>query len=377
MKTKKILAIGNLFPLPWEPHRGSFNRQQFERLEQEHQVEYIIPVAFTEWFKHKSEVKSNKESNKHYVPYFFTPKIGRAFYSYWMLLSLLFPVKKVIKRFDPDLIFVSWAFPEGVAVAKLARIFKLPFILKVHGTDINDFIDLPGRGKQIVKACNQASTILSVSQALCDKMVEAGVAKEKIVVNYNGVNKNLFFNDESVNTNTKPLLLYVGNLKRTKGVLACAEAFGEIINQGIDAELCFIGQGTDKVHIEKILAENPKAKELTHFLPPMPQEEIRSWMNKAHLLLLPSFNEGVPNVVLEAKACGLPSIATAVGGIPEILCEGEGLLVPLHDTQALISAIRTGLESNWNRKAVAEGAQRFTWEENIANVNAAIDKAIN
>ncbi len=375
-KKPRILAIGNLFPLPWEPHRGSFNRQQFERLEQYYTVEYVVPVAFIEWFKKRGQIKTNTDKTRHYIPYLFTPKFARGFYSYWMYFSLLFFAMGIIKRFKPDLLFVSWAFPDGVAVSKLAKKLGLPFILKVHGTDINDFIDTPSRSKQIVNACQQASSILSVSQALKDKMVNYGVDENKIIVNYNGVDKNIFYPEENLPEKKIKRLLFVGNLKKTKGILACAEAFADIAKQGINVELVYIGQGADKGQIDRILAQHPEIKERVTFLPPMPQNEIRGWMNKSDLLLLPSFNEGVPNVVLEAKSSGLPAIATSVGGIPEILDDSDGILVPLHDHHALVNAIKIGLDTPWNRNAVAQNAERFSWETNIYNVNNAIAHAL-
>lgn len=376
VKKTKILAIGNLFPLPWEPHRGSFNRQQFERLEKIYDVEYIVPVAFIEWFKNRAKVNANTDASRHYIPYLFTPKFGRNVYSWWMYFSLLLFASKTVKRFKPDLLFVSWAFPEGVAVSKLARKLKLPFILKVHGTDINDFIDTPSRGPQIVAACHQASSILSVSQALKNKIVAAGIREDKVLVNYNGVDKTIFFPEQDAPQRTSKRLLFVGNLKKTKGVLACAEAFVDIIQQGIDAELVYIGQGAGKAQIQAIFESHPEAKTKVTFHPPMPQGDIRGWMNQSDLLLLPSFNEGVPNVVLEAKSSGLPAIATAVGGIPEILDDSDGLLVKLHDHQELVNAIKIGLSKEWDRQTVAKNADRFSWESNIQNVDNAINHAL-
>ena len=76
---KSLIIITNLFPLPWEPNRATFNRQQFAQLDDEFNKSIIVPVAFAEWFSHRKEIKQTE--NLRYVPYFYLPKIGRRFYS--------------------------------------------------------------------------------------------------------------------------------------------------------------------------------------------------------------------------------------------------------------------------------------------------------
>ena len=88
--------------------------------------------------------------------------------------------------------------------------------------------------------------------------------------------------------------------------------------------------------------------------------EVTDYMNAADFLCLPSQNEGVANVVLESFACGIPVVATAVGGIPEVVVAGEtGLLAtPFGDTAALAALVQTLLRNPARRTALGEAARR-------------------
>ncbi|MGD8415298.1 MAG: glycosyltransferase, partial [Candidatus Latescibacterota bacterium] len=97
--------------------------------------------------------------------------------------------------------------------------------------------------------------------------------------------------------------------------------------------------------------------------------EIALWMNACDLLCLPSLNEGVPNVVLEALSCGLPVVATNVGGIPEVVSsEVAGLLVEPRQPVQLYEAIAYALEHNYVAAAITGFAERYSWEANAERI---------
>src|SRR5690606_4533074 len=100
-----------------------------------------------------------------------------------------------------------------------------------------------------------------------------------------------------------------------------------------------------------------------------PHDELPTWMQAADLLSLPSHNEGVPNVVLEAMACGLPVVASDVGGIPEVLPAHAGVLVQAHAPEALALALADALERDWQREAIIEHAGTFRWDDNVQRLD--------
>jgi glycosyltransferase involved in cell wall biosynthesis len=77
------------------------------------------------------------------------------------------------------------------------------------------------------------------------------------------------------------------------------------------------------------------------------------WLAAANLVTLPSYMEGCPNVVLEALACGRPMVATRVGGIPEIMSDACGRLVPARDAFGLAEALAAVLDAKWDSETIS------------------------
>src|SRR5690606_14474579 len=118
----------------WEPHRAAFNRQQFENLAQQHEVNLIVLVPWTSALKNIGKMRARciNKVNIRYLPYFYVPRIGRRLYSASALFSLLPGIFTLIKR-RPDCLLLSWAYPDAVAGVVLSRILKIPAVIKVHG----------------------------------------------------------------------------------------------------------------------------------------------------------------------------------------------------------------------------------------------------
>lgn len=358
---ENLLIITNLYPLPWEPNRATFNRQQFDQLDEEFNKSVLVPIAFSEWFSHKKEIKQTESLR--YVPYFYLPKVGRRFYSVFMLLSILLHSGWWLIRKKPKTILASWAFPEAVAASWLSKLFGSRFFFKVHGSDINLHGKIPARAKQIVKASEHASGILSVSQALAEQMITMGINKNKIEVIYNGVDHQLF-GQKTTNPLLEDYVLYVGNLKKEKGVIELLEGYAAMHSDHPNLHLVFAGPGNLKAIIEK------RAKELgvaqyVNLLGGVNHDQLPALIANAKLLALPSYNEGVPNVVLEAMACGTPVLATSVGGIPEVVDEKIcGKLIPEKSVQGVTDGLKYILRHQWSRHDIKQHSSKFSWQNN-------------
>ena len=94
----------------------------------------------------------------------------------------------------------------------------------------------------------------------------------------------------------------------------------------------------------------------------MPRQTVAAWMNASDLFCLPSETEGCPNVLLEALACGRPAVATAVGGIPELIDDSCGILLPSKEPEVLARALETAARTSWDREAIAKRWRR-TWTD--------------
>jgi glycosyltransferase involved in cell wall biosynthesis len=244
-------------------------------------------------------------------------------------------------------------------------------VLKVHGSDLNVQAEYALRRPQIRAALRAAEAVVSVSQALGDKAIALGAEPSRVHVLYNGVNQALFAPGLRSEARgrlglpaTTPLLLYVGNLKTSKGCLDLLDAFPALLAMHPHARLIYVGDGPDRdVLRARIIALG--CGQHVELAGATAHDALGDWFRAADLLCLPSHNEGVPNVVLEAMACGTPVVATRVGGIPEVVPEYAGILVPPHDPAALSAALVKASGQHWDPRRIALHAGGFRWEDNV------------
>ncbi|TWX67625.1 glycosyltransferase [Colwellia sp. C1TZA3] len=358
-----LVIISNLYPLPWEPNRATFNRQQFAQLDNDFNKSVMVPIALPDWFAHRKEIKQTE--NVRYVPYFYLPKFGRRFYSAMMFVSIMLHSGFWLMRKKPKKILASWAFPDAIAASWISKLFNCDFYFKVHGSDINLHGKVPARAKQIVNASKRALGILSVSQALADEMVAMGINKEKIHVIYNGVDHQKFhLKQATVNKKTDDYLLYVGNLKKEKGVIELLKGFALINEQYPALKLLYAGPGNMRSEISsqaKYLAVGNKVI----FLGSVDHDQLPKLISQARLLALPSYNEGVPNVVLEAMACGTPVLVSNVGGIPEVVDERIcGKIISARSHLAVAEGLEHILSRTWDKEKIQQHSLQFSWQNN-------------
>ena len=378
----KILVLTNLFPTPWDPLRGAFNRQQFERLGQRHEIDVLVAVDFRERLKEARGAVHVPHVNTDHFTFVYPPGIGRFTHALFWWLCLLWQHGRRLRQAHYDCILVSWAYPDGVAAGWLARRLGIPYVLKVHGSDLNVQAEYALRRSQIRTALRGADAVVSVSQALADKAIALGTDPPRVHVLYNGVNHALFTPGLRSEARarlglpaTTPLLLYVGNLKASKGCLELIDAFPALLATHPKARLIYIGKGPDRDALRARIAalgcegQIELAGATTH-------DALGDWFRAADLLCLPSHNEGVPNVVLEAMACGTPVVATRVGGIPEVVPDYAGILIPPRDRHALSRALIEASERHWDPHRIALHAAGFRWEDNVDRLERILQEVV-
>jgi glycosyltransferase involved in cell wall biosynthesis len=359
---KSLLVVTNLYPVPWGPNRASFNKQQFDILSNTLPVKIIILLPWKEWLNHRSECQSLPEIK--YCPYFYIPKFGRRLVPAFQCFSLLFFLPW-IKKQQFSAVLASWGFPDAVAVSMLNKFMKLPFFVKVHGTDVNENTQFPARTRLMTKWLNKAKTIFCASQALADILNRQGIDEQKLSVNYNGVNPNVFYPIKE-----KPHLqhfVFVGSLIATKGCNELLSAFIQAKQKFPGMELDIVGEGPMK----SILAEKINQHGLVNCVRlrgSVPLPKVAEYIRQANVLVLPSYREGVPNVLLESFASGTPVISTRVGGIPEVINEDVGILVDAKSDLQLASAMEKSLNMAWSAEAILKHANQFDWQKNVQHV---------
>jgi len=357
----RILTITNLYPNPFHPTRATFNRQQFRELAVHHPMAVISPIAWTDeltarW-KGAAALPAGRRVERDGIEvshpvYFFPPKVMRGLYGGLFRRCIRRSFRRTVIEFQPDVILGSWAYPDGWAALDLARRAGLPVVIKVHGSDVLTQSSYPARQRKTIETLRAADGVIAVSRDLSEKMIGFGVQPERIRIVYNGVDTQLFRPGSKSEARAKlgldavaPMLLYVGNLLPVKGVDVLIEACAKAAKNGSRFNCQLVGQGPLRPDLERRIAALG-LEQRVKLVGAKPHDELPDWFRAADALVLPSRSEGVPNVLMEACACGVPFVATRVGGIPEVAHLGRGELVTAADADALATAMQNVLNSS-------------------------------
>jgi glycosyltransferase involved in cell wall biosynthesis len=349
----RILAITNLYPNPFQPYRATFNREQIKALSKEHLVRVLAPIAWTDELAALRGGSPPLPPGRRmkwdnvlveYPRSWFTPRLLRAHYGRFLVWSLRGWFCRALNEFRPDLVFGTWAYPDGWAAVKLARRAGLPVVLKVHGSDILELGKYPARRQGTIEALCGADRVVTVSRDLAQNAIALGAPPEHVHLIYNGVDDSVFFPGDRGEARVRlgldpvrPVLLYVGNLLPVKGPDVLIDA-AAALTVSVDFHLHVIGQGPLRRSLEA-RAVSRGLNDRVCFHGPVAHQDLPDWFRASNFLVLPSRSEGVPNVLLEAAACGTPIVASCVGGVPEVAHLGPSRLVPPDDPGALAGAI--------------------------------------
>ncbi|NID14526.1 glycosyltransferase [Luteibacter yeojuensis] len=377
----KILVVTNLFPTPWDPRRGTFNRQQFQRLGERHEVDVLTAVDFRERMAGARGDAQVPGVRRDYFTFYHPPGFGRFLNALCFFACMMWQYGRELRRARYDVMLASWAYPDAAGAAWVARLLGIPYVVKVHGSDLNVQAGHRLRRPQIRSALRGAAGVIAVSQALARKAVELGARADTVDAIYNGVDTRLFHRGDRTAARRRlglppeaPIVIYVGNLKATKGCHDLIEAFPALVRRHHDARLVYVGDGASRANLED-RASSLCCSTAVRFAGAVDHAELSDWFRAANVLCLPSHNEGVPNVVLEAMACGTPIVATTVGGIPEVVPDLAGILVPPHQPHELGVALVEAFERHFDPAAIAEHAATFRWDENIDRVERVLAQA--
>src|SRR5215469_2071061 len=256
-------------------------------------------------------------------------------------LALASRMAEVAEAYDLDLLHVHYAIPHSIAAMlaqqMLAPSRRLPFITTLHGTDIT----LVGTDRSyfpITKfSIEQSNGITSISEYLRKQTVDVfGVANEIRVIQ-NFVNCDLYHPDNEKKGAAayappgEKLLIHLSNFRPVKRVLDCIRILAEV-RKNVPAHLLMVGDGPDRGPAEH-LARELKVDHHVSFLGK--QNHVERLIPLTHVLLMPSDLEAFGLAALEAMACGVVPVATRVGGVPELIRDGQnGFLEPVGDIEA-------------------------------------------
>lgn len=280
-------------------------------------------------------------------------------------LALASRMVEVAELYELDLLHVHYAIPHSIS-AMLARNMmagrrRLPFVTTLHGTDIT----LVGRDRSyfaITKfSIEQSDGITTVSEYLRGRTVEVFGVEKEIRVIRNFVNCDIYTpgpqprNDCCYSHAGDKVLMHISNFRPVKRVQDCVRILHEV-RKHVAAHLLMVGDGPERGPAESLARELGLESHVT-FLGK--QNHVERLIPQAHVLLLPSELEAFGLAALEAMACGVPPVATRVGGVPELIAHGQdGYLEAPGDIAAQAARVAALLTDEALYRRVSEAARQ-------------------
>ena len=240
--------------------------------------------------------------------------------------------------YRPQIVNFHYVTRESAYFLLLKRLFRYKIVLSVHGSDV--LRPKPDDAAVLGRVLRHADAVTAVSRLTADAVRQRpGVDRARVRLIPNGVDV-AFWSARTSQPDrrpTSPTVLAVGRLHPVKGHDVLLRAFPRVLSRIPNARLLVIGGGGFRTELEH-LAEQ-LVPEVVEFAGELEPEAVRARMAEARAFVLPSRSEGLPLTLLEAMAAGLPVVASRVGGVPEVVVPGTGVLVPPEDPTALADGL--------------------------------------
>jgi len=383
MNKPALVVLSSLFPSSARPTAGVFIRERMFRVGKELPITVVSPQA---WFPgqvlicfaspgyrlagEKFEVQQGVEV---YRPHALClPGIGRQWDAYAMALGALPIVRQLKREGRCDIIDAHFAYPDGYAASLLGKWLGVPYTITMRGTEPKH-LRIPVFRHRIVTALSGAARVFTVSNSLREIGIAAGVAASQFTVVGNGVDTDVFHpipRDEArakfgIPPDAK-VLITVGALVERKGFHRVIALLPRLRERFPNLIYLAVGGGSPEgdwtARLKRQVA-NLGVADCVKFVGPIPPAELKWPLSASDVFVLPSSNEGWANVILEAMACGVPVVASDVGGNGEVVASDElGALYPFGEIEALFVNLYRALGSQWNRHVLLAHAAANTWD---------------
>jgi glycosyltransferase involved in cell wall biosynthesis len=370
MDRKKILWLCSWYPSKTDPFNGDFVQRHARAAAMYNDI-YVIYVAGDATGRIKEVTKDIRRSEgltEHLVYFKKTNSLwGRVKANYqWYFLMKQAVRKYMVENKKPDLAHVHIPYKAAMAGNWLKDKYKVPFVLSEHWGIYNDVEILNYQGRSSVfkkftrKAFTAAAACTSVSRYLADG-VNRLVAKVPFTIIPNATDTRIFYYRERAAAVFQ--FIHVSNMVPLKNAEGILRAFKLLLDNGAGAALRMVGNPDSSMAAYAASIGIPADK--VSFTGEVPYGEVAGLMQDSDCLLVYSNIENSPCVIGEALCCGLPVIATATGGIPELVDDANAMLVEPGNDTGLMQKMRQMMENyqQYNRKQIAEKAKNiFSYE---------------
>ena len=371
MPRKKILWICSWYPDKLAPFNGDFIQRHAAAAMLYNDIYVIHVVGDTSGKISRKKQEFNIEAGvtEQIIYYPATNSLlGRLISHYSWLQLYRHAIRKYISEYGkPDLVHIHIPYKAGLLGGWIKKIYNIPYIITEHWTiyqpqNLVKYEQQKPLYKSIIKrAINGCSLLLPVSNDL-GLLINKLVTEKKYSVVENVANEEYFYFTDNISKDTPFRFIHVSTMTYQKNADTIIECFCLFLEKFPATELIIVGPIPESMQqlIEKTGLSNKNIflkGEISYI-------DVAKEMKQAHSLVMFSRYENSPCSIIEALCCGLPVIATNVGGIPELLVKHNGLLIETLDKEALVVALASMVTNytKYDRKKIAEQAKsRFSY----------------
>lgn len=388
MRALRVLSLSTLFPSPQRPGFGKFVEYSLGEVAKRDDVELTIinPIGIPPWPLSLREPYRTYASNPHsdvlgratvhYARFRLIPRFGADGNAARIAKAVLPIVRELHNQSPFDLLDAQFFFPDGPAIAHIAKKLDLPYSIKARGADIHFWGARTRPREKMLAAAADASGLLAVSEALKQDMIELGMPGDRISVHRTGIDRRRFqpLPREQARALVSaipklgvwakgPLIVTTGALIERKGQRLAIEALAQLPK----AHLVLAGTGPDEAVLRQ-LANRLDLADRVQFLGQVPHDLLPQLLSAADVMVLPSASEGIANAWIEALACGTPIVIPDVGGAREVLRDPSWGRITARTAEAITAAVSEILANPPSQNTVATAAGAYSWERNAAEL---------
>ena len=282
-------------------------------------------------------------------------------------LTLTSKMADIAKHEKLDVLHVHYAIPHATSAVVARQILeqqgiRIPVVTTLHGTDITLVGRDPSFAPVVTYSINESDGVTAVSEYLKKETLNNFDIERDITVIPNFIDTERFKRQESSSLkqklcpNCEKVLVHVSNFRPVKNAKLVVEIFHRLRKENAPIKLLLVGDGPDRMPAEH-LARELGVYEDVRFMGK--QEAVQDILSVADVFVMPSGSETFGLAALEAMACGVPVVASNIGGLPELVDHGEnGFLCPLDNVDAFAERIRQIVSSNSLQQSMGEAARR-------------------
>lgn len=397
MLASRLLVLSSLFPNAAQPAAGVFIRERMFRVARERALVVLAPRAWfpgqsiIRWFRPHfrptaQRVETMSGIEIHRPRYLSVPGVLKKLDGLSMALCCWWTARRLVADKQLNVLDAHFAYPDGYAGALLARWLRLPMTLTLRGQEARQSSS-PLRA-HVRTALAGAERVIAVSDALRALALQLGESSDRVKVIGNGIDTEKFAPIDRQEARRRLglpsnacVLVTVGTLIERKGFHRVIEVIPRLLSDYPELHYLVVGGAGPEGDFSqrlKALAQEQGVGDRVHFLGALPPEKLNVPLSAADVSVLASAYEGWANVLLEAMACGLPVVATDVGGNAQVVRhEWLGRIVRLGDGAALTEAIHEALSKEWDAGRIREYAIANAWDERIPQLITLLDQVAN